>query len=88
VGGREPAGYSPDVRPDHQQPPDIEEEEFDGWAQERLADVEYDTELGKEMGRDAIRLARGELTQEEFHEKYHEEVLEEFGVDDRPTTPE
>ncbi|WP_281195080.1 4Fe-4S ferredoxin N-terminal domain-containing protein [Halorubrum sp. F4] len=73
---------------DHRDPPDIEDAEFDGWAEERLGDVEYDTELGKEMGRDAVRLARGELTEEEFHEKYHEQVKDEFGVDDRPTKPE
>lgn len=70
---------------DHTPPPDIDDEEFDPWAEERLADVEYDTELGTEMGRDAIRLARGELSEAEFHEMYHDDVLEEFGLDDRPT---
>lgn len=39
------------------------------------------------MARDAIRVTMGELSEAEFHEKYHEEVLEEFGVDDRPTAP-
>jgi len=73
---------------DHQQPPDIDDEAFDDWAEERLADVEYDTELGKEMGKDAILLARGEMSEEAFHEKYHDAVLEEFGVDERPTKPE
>lgn len=73
---------------DHEAPPDIDDEEFDKWAEEQLADVEYDTELGKEMGKDAIRLARGEMTDEEFHEKYHEQVKGEFGLDDRPTKPE
>lgn len=73
---------------DHESPPDIDDDEFDGWAEDQLGDVEYDTELGKEMGKDAIRLARGELTEEEFHEKYHEQVKDEFGVDDRPTKPE
>jgi hypothetical protein len=73
------------VNPDHRAPPDIDDEEFDEWAEERLGDVEFDTELGKEMGKDAIRLARGEITQEEFNEKYHEDVLAEFGVDERPT---
>ncbi|MEF8825005.1 MAG: 4Fe-4S ferredoxin N-terminal domain-containing protein [Halapricum sp.] len=76
------------MKRDHRSPPDIDDEEFDGWAEERLADVEYDTELGKEMGRDAIRLARGEMSEEAFHEKYHDAVLEEFGVDERPTRPE
>ncbi|WP_136718279.1 4Fe-4S ferredoxin N-terminal domain-containing protein [Halorientalis salina] len=76
------------MRPDHGEPPDIEDDEFDEWAENRLSDVEQDTELGKEMGKDAIRLARGELTQEEFNEKYHDAVVEEFGVDDRPTRTE
>ncbi len=88
MSGRGPARYCLLVRRDHQQPPDIEDEEFDAWAEERLADVEFDTELGKEMGRDAIRLARGELSEEAFNEKYHEAVVEEFGVDDRPTKQE
>lgn len=73
---------------DHEAPPDIDDDEFDGWAEEQLADVEYDTDLGKEMGKDAIRLARGEMSQEAFNEKYHDAVLEEFGVDERPTRTE
>ncbi len=76
------------MQPDHRTPPDIHDDEFDEWADGRLADVEYDTELGKEMGRDAIRLARGEISEEAFHEKYHDAVLDEFGVDERPTKPE
>lgn len=76
------------MKHDHQTVPDIDSDEFDDWAEERLSDVPYDTELGKEMGRDAIRLARGELSESEFHELYHEAVLEEFGVDDRPTKQE
>lgn len=76
------------MQPDHSRPPGIEDESFDEWAAMRLSEVEFDTELGTEMGRDAIRLARGELSEAEFHETYHEAVLEEFGVDDRPTKPE
>ncbi|MEF8821879.1 MAG: 4Fe-4S ferredoxin N-terminal domain-containing protein [Halovenus sp.] len=64
---------------------DIDTAEWEEAADGILDDVPYDTELGKEMGRDAIRLARGEISEEAFHEKYHEDVLEEFGVDDRPT---
>lgn len=67
---------------------DIETDDWEEAAEGVLADVDYDTELGKELGRDAIRLARGELTESEFHEKYHERVQAEFGVDDRPTKPE
>lgn len=73
---------------DHQLPPDIDDEDFDDWAEQRLADVPYDTELGKQMGRDAIRLARGEISKEAFNEKYHEALLKEFGVDDRSTMQE
>ena len=40
------------------------------------------------MARDAIRVSRGTLSEAAFHERYHEDVLEEFGVDDRPTAPE
>lgn len=40
------------------------------------------------MARDAIRVTRGELSEAAFHERYHEDVLEEFGVDERPTAPE
>jgi len=76
------------MRPNHREPPDIDDDEFDGWAEDQLTDVEYDTELGKEMGKDAIRLARGEMSQEAFNEKYHDAVLEEFGVDERPTRTE
>ncbi|AUX10368.1 anaerobic dehydrogenase iron-sulfur-binding subunit [Halalkaliarchaeum desulfuricum] len=57
-------------------------------AREILADVEYDTELGIELARDSRRLAAGEMSDREFHEKYNEAILEEFGVDDRPTDPE
>ncbi|MEF8824996.1 MAG: 4Fe-4S ferredoxin N-terminal domain-containing protein [Halapricum sp.] len=66
----------------------MEDEAFDAWAEDRLGDVEYDTELGKEMGKDAIRLARGEISEEAFHEKYHEDVKAEFGLDERPTKQE
>lgn len=67
---------------------ELDSAEWDEAAESILEDSEYDTDLGKRMGRDAFRLAQGEMTREEFHEKYHEEVLAEFGVDDRPTKPE
>lgn len=40
------------------------------------------------MARDALRVTKGELSEEAFHRKYHEAVKEEFGVDKRPTRPE
>lgn len=72
------------VRPDQKHVPDIDDE-FDEWAERRLADVEYDTTLGTEMGRDAIRLARGERSEAAFNETYHERVTAEFGADEQPT---
>ncbi len=45
---------------------------------------EFDQELGRRMGRDAQRVAEGELSEQEFYDKYHEDVLEEFGQDKRP----
>lgn len=41
-------------------------------------------DLGRRMGMDAQRVARGELSEDKFYEKYHEEVVEEFGFDKRP----
>ncbi|AUG47600.1 hypothetical protein BVU17_08745 [Haloarcula taiwanensis] len=64
---------------------------IDEWEDEATAmldGVEYNTELGLRMARDAIRVSNGELSDAEFHEKYHEEVLAEFGEDERPTKPE
>ncbi|MFW6017916.1 MAG: 4Fe-4S ferredoxin N-terminal domain-containing protein [Halapricum sp.] len=50
-------------------------------AEERLADVEFDTELGKKMARDARRVSNDELSRAAFEEKYVDDVREEFGVD-------
>lgn len=64
---------------------------IDEWEDEATAmldGVEYDTELGLRMARDAIRVSNGELSDAEFHEKYHEAVLAEFGEDERSTKPE
>ncbi|WP_138006124.1 4Fe-4S ferredoxin N-terminal domain-containing protein [Halalkalirubrum salinum] len=47
-------------------------------------DSEYDQELGRRMGIDAMRVANGELDEREFHEKYEEELLVEFGDDYSP----
>ncbi|WP_254764343.1 4Fe-4S ferredoxin N-terminal domain-containing protein [Natrinema marinum] len=52
--------------------------------EDMLDDTEYDTKLGMEMGKDAMRVTKGELSEEEFHERYHEDVMEEFGEDERP----
>ncbi|WP_254767839.1 4Fe-4S ferredoxin N-terminal domain-containing protein [Salinilacihabitans rarus] len=72
--------------------PDDEDESFhplgaewESELEEMLDDTEYDTDLGIDMARDAMRVTKGELSEAEFHAKYHESVLDEFGVDDRPT---
>lgn len=41
-------------------------------------------DLARLMGRDARRVARGDLSEETFYEYYHEAVLARFGVDRRP----
>lgn len=61
------------------------DDEWEANARKDLADVEFGTELGVEMSRDALRIAQGEMTKAEFHEKYNDRVLKEFGVDHRPT---
>ena len=43
------------------------------------ASTEYDQELAKFAGEDAKRVAKGELTREEFFELYDEAFREEFG---------
>lgn len=47
-------------------------------------DSDYDQELGRRMGIDAMRVANGELDEQEFHEKYEEELVAEFGDDYSP----
>ena len=59
----------------------------DDWektADDILVESSFDTNLGKQMSRDAIRTSQGEMSEAEFYEKYHSEVIEEFGVDNRP----
>ena len=59
--------------------------DWEGSARDQLDTVDFDTELGVELSRDALRVARGDLTKAEFHAKHHERVDAEFGIDDRPT---
>ncbi|SIR83357.1 4Fe-4S ferredoxin N-terminal domain-containing protein [Natronorubrum thiooxidans] len=59
--------------------------EWEGELEEMLDDTEYDSDLGMKMAQDAMRVTKGELSEAEFHEMYHDDVMEEFGVDDRPT---
>lgn len=61
------------------------DDEWERRAVEELSTVEFDTELGVELSRDALRVAQGEMTKAQFHEKHAEAVLGEFGIDERPT---
>ncbi|TYT62225.1 4Fe-4S ferredoxin N-terminal domain-containing protein [Natrialba swarupiae] len=60
-------------------------EEWEGELETMLDDTEYDSDLGMEMAKDAMRVTKGELSEAEFHEMYHDDVMEEFGEDNRPT---
>lgn len=66
-------------------PPDPGDENWDDWVDDQMQDVEFDTELAKQMAEDARKIAAGELSKETFHTKYSDAVEEEFGVDERPT---
>ncbi|MFC7114652.1 4Fe-4S ferredoxin N-terminal domain-containing protein [Natronoarchaeum sp. GCM10025703] len=66
----------------------VDADDWEQASEEILADSSADADLGKRMSRDAVRVSIGEMSEAEFHEKYHEEILEEFGVDERPTDPE
>ena len=80
------ARMAEEYAPDREAPPlDPDDPEWEAWAEEILADTEYDTELGIELARGARRVAEGSLDEAEYHENHHAETLAEFGVDDRPT---
>lgn len=64
---------------------DIESAEWAAVAEDILAYTEHDSDLGKEMGRDAIRVTRGEMSEARFHDLYHDRMVDEFGADNRPT---
>ena len=66
----------------------VDDTDWQRTVEDILEDGPHSTELGKMMGRDAVRVSIGEMSDQEFHEKYHDAVLEEFGVDERPTKPE
>ena len=63
------------------------DEDWECEARDQLDDVEFDTELGVELARDAMQLARDEITESTFHERHHAAILEEFGIDERKTEP-
>lgn len=41
-------------------------------------------DFARQIGRDARRVARGDLSEEAFYEYYHEALVARFGVDRRP----
>ncbi len=49
-----------------------------------LEEGDHDADLGMAMAKDAMRVTKGELSDEAFYDRYHEEVVEEFGEDERP----
>ncbi|WP_247729032.1 4Fe-4S ferredoxin N-terminal domain-containing protein [Halovivax limisalsi] len=59
--------------------------EWEAELEAMLEETEYDTQLGMEMARDAMKVTEGELSEAAFHDRYHEAVEAEFGRDDRPT---
>lgn len=69
-------------------PPTPDEPGWADWVEHQLADVEFDTDLGKRLAEDALKIAEGELTKRAFHTKYRDEVVAEFGFDERPTKRE
>jgi hypothetical protein len=60
-------------------------EEWEDVARDMLSESPYDTELGVQMARDAIRVSNGEMSDAEFDEKYQAEIREEFGEETIPT---
>lgn len=61
--------------------------EWEDDAREVLSEVDFDTELGVELARDAQRLSQGKISEDEFFSRHNDMVSEEFGVDARPTDP-
>jgi len=59
----------------------IDTDDIDDVGDDILADVDADTELGKQMAKDARRVAKGTLDRAEFEERYAEDVRKEFGTD-------
>ncbi|APX00228.1 hypothetical protein CHINAEXTREME_20685 (plasmid) [Halobiforma lacisalsi AJ5] len=77
-------GTSDDEQPIEEDAAGVDPAVWEETADDLLEESPYDTDLGKEMSRDAVRVSAGRMSEAEFHEKYHDAVLEEFGVDDRP----
>jgi len=66
-------------------PPAPGDPDWETWADEQLAAGDFDPALGKAMAADAMRVSSGELSEAAFYRRYHDAVVEEFGVDRRPS---
>lgn len=66
-------------------PPRPSDPEWDTWVETQLDKVEYDTSLGKQLAKDALKVSEGTLSKAQFHERHSEAVRSEFGIDERPT---
>ncbi|MBI4284892.1 MAG: 4Fe-4S dicluster domain-containing protein [Chloroflexi bacterium] len=53
-------------------------------ASDLLRTAHYDSDLGKQVAKDALRLVGGELSEAEFFERHHGAYVKEFGTDKRP----
>lgn len=58
--------------------------EWEDVARDVLDQSPYDTELGVQMARDAIRVSNGEMSDEEFDDKYEDDIVDEFGEEHLP----
>ena len=56
-------------------------DDIDRRAEQRLADVDVDVALAKQMAQDARRVSAGALSREAFHERYREAVADEFDLE-------
>jgi len=61
--------------------------EWEDESREVLSEVDFDTELGIELARDAQKLSQGKISEDEFYSRHRDKVNEEFGIDARPTDP-
>lgn len=59
------------------------DDEWEQDARHHLDDVDFDTELGIELARDALKLARGEISESTFQNRHHDAIMDEFGIDER-----
>ena len=79
--GSEPSSSRPEEKQNSQ---DRFGKDWEERAKQVLADIPFDSDLGREAARDAQRLIAGELSEEEFYTRYHDPYMKHFGLDLRP----